>query len=447
MHFNMIPNDIPLPIPTWGLDGVLMPVFLVLLVVSWVVHIVFINVLLGASFASVYFNSKGVKERSPVLDRVAYLLTTPVTISENMGALWGVAPLLLVSVLFTPLFYAAAIMNSPQWLWIIYGNIAAFLLSYLYKFTWHKLESRKTLHIVIGTAAVGIFFTLPFVFMATVQLYFTPTTWTYETRFWDALFRPDTFFRLVHFFLASFAVTGLFMMAYGKHKQKAEDATDAEAGTILLRTGKSWFVVTTVLNFIAGPLVLFQFPNYGIESFFNSGYYLLIVLSVVIAIPCLYLILKDFFNDQIPAGRIWTVVGLMAVVVISMATLRHGMRMSLIGPALAQAKAQSEEFQKDSYEARTAPKPAPAAAAADVPVGKQLAQQNGCLACHAEDKRLVGPAYKDVAAKGYTPEQILALVRTPKPSNWPGYEPPMPAQPQVPEGDVKKIAEWINSLK
>jgi cytochrome c len=77
------------------------------------------------------------RQKNPVYDRVAYLLTTPVTVSENMGALWGVAPLLLVSVLFTPLFYAAAIMNSPQWLHIIYGNIAAFLFSYLYKFTWH----------------------------------------------------------------------------------------------------------------------------------------------------------------------------------------------------------------------------------------------------------------------------------------------------------------------
>ena len=91
------------------------------------------------------------------------------TVSENMGALWGVAPLLLVSVLFTPLFYAAAIMNSPQWLHIIYGNIAAFLFSYLYKFTWHKLENRKPLHIMIGTASVVLFFTGLFVIIGSVK--------------------------------------------------------------------------------------------------------------------------------------------------------------------------------------------------------------------------------------------------------------------------------------
>jgi cytochrome c len=446
MQFNMLPNDIPLPIPTWGLDGILMPVFLVLLVVSFVVHILFINVLLGASFASVYYNARGAREKNPVFDRVAYLLTTPVTVSENMGALWGVAPLLLVSVLFTPLFYAAAIMNSPQWLHIIYGNIVAFLLSYLYKFTWHKLEGRKTLHIVIGMAATALFFTLPFVFMSTVQLYWTPTTWTYTTRFWDALLRPDTFFRLAHFFLAAFAVTGLFMMIYGKIKQKAEDAVDREAGTVLLRTGKGWFALPTVLNFFVGPLALFQMPNYGIEAFFNAGYYWLIVLSVAVSLASLYLVLKDFLNDEVPTGRIWAVIGLMAVAVLSMATLRHGMRMSLIGPALEQAKAQAEQFQKDSYEARTAPRPAPAVAAA-MPVGKQLAEKHGCLACHAEDKRLVGPAYKEVAAKGYSAEKIAALVKQPVPANWPDIQTPMPPMPQVPAEDVRQIAGWINSLK
>lgn len=443
--FKMIPNDIPLPIPTGGLDNILMPVFLILLVVSWVVHILFINVLLGASAASLYFNRKGVREKNPVFDRVAYLLTTPVTISENMGALWGVAPLLLVSVLFTPLFYAASIMNSPQWLHIIYGNIVAFLMSYLYKFSWHRLENRKTLHLFIGGTSVVVFFSLPFVFMATVQLYLTPGTWTYDTHFWDALLRPDTFFRLVHFFLATFAVTGLFMLIYGNFKRKAADKTDREAGAVLIRTGKSWFAVPTVLNLFAGPLVLFHFPSYGIESFFASGYYWLIIASVVLSLASLYLVFKDFLSDEMPMSRVWTVVGLMAVTILSMATLRHGMRVSLIGPAMAQARANSEAFQRESLAARTQAAAAPVAATG--PVGRQLAEKHGCLGCHSETRRLVGPAYKDVAVRGYTIEQIARLVKQPKPANWPDYQPPMSPMTNVPDGDLRQIAEWINGQK
>lgn len=444
MSFNIIPGDIPLPLPTAGLEF-LNYVFHGLLVVSWVVHILFINVLLGASLASVLFNKKGYRLNSPVYDRVAYLLTTPVTISENMGALWGVAPLLLISVLFTPLFYSASVMNSPQWLHIIYGNIAAFLLSYLYKFTWHSLEDRKELHIILGALSVILFFSLPPVFMATVQLYFTPSTWTYETHFWDALLRPDTLFRLAHFYLASFAVTGVFMLLYGYYKRRGADPLDREAGAVLVRTGKSWFLVPTLLNFCVGPLVLFHFPAYGVEAFFNSGYHWLIVLTVVAVLYGGYLLLQDFFSDDLPPAKVWTVVGVMVVAVLSMATLRHGMRLSLISPVMAQSVAKAEAFQRAAQEANAAAKTAPVVAATG-PKGRQLAEKNGCLACHHETTKLVGPPYVEVAARGYSAEQITALVHTPKPENWPGYI-PMPPMAQVSAEDLKEIAGWINGLK
>lgn len=445
-EFKIIPGDIPLPLPTMGLDF-MEPFFHGLLIVSWVVHILFINVLLGASLASVYFNSRGVKEKNPVFDRVGYLLTTPVTISENMGALWGVAPLLLVSILITPLFYSASIMNSPHWLHIIYGNIVAFLLSYLYKYTWHTLEQRKTLHIFIGVIGVALFFTLPLAFMSTVQLAMTPSTWAYDTHFWDVLLRSDTFFRLMHFYLATFAVTGVFMLLYGMFKRRSDDPVEREAGVILTRTGKSWFVVPTVLNFFVGPLVLFSFPDYGLEGFFNAGYHWLILLAVILALYAIYLLLKDFFNDDLPPACVWQVVGIMVVAIISMASLRHGMRMELIAPVMAASQAKTETFQRESLaafeEAKNAPKPAPEA---NVPPGRNLAEKHGCLACHSIEQKIIGPAYRDVAARDYSPEQVVALVHAPKPENWPGF-PPMPPMPQIPAEDIRQIAEWINGLK
>jgi cytochrome c len=444
MNFNILPGDIPLPLPTGGIDA-LDYVFHGLLVVSWVVHIVFINVLLGASLASVYFNKKGARENKPVYDRVGYLLTTPVTISENMGALWGVAPLLLVSVLFTPLFYSASVMNSPQWLHIIYGNIAAFLLSYLYKFTWHKLEGRKGLHIVIGAISVVLFYSLPPVFMATVQLSMTPDTWTYDTHFWDALLRPDTMFRLIHFYLASFAVTGVFMLLYGYFKRRSGDEGEREAGAVLVRTGKSWFLVPTVLNLFVGPLVLFHFPSYGIEAFFNSGYHWLILLTVVVVVYAGYTLLKDFHSDDLSSGKVWTVVGITLVAVISMATLRHGMRFALVEPLMAQSVAKSEAFQAEALRAYKEAQNAPAAAPSG-PRGRQLAEQHGCLACHSENTKQVGPPYAQVAQRGYSASQIAELVHQPQPQNWPDYI-AMPPMPQVPADDLLEIADWINSLK
>lgn len=76
---------------------------------------------------------------------------------------------------------------------------------------------------------------------------------------------------------------------------------------------------------------------------------------------------------------------------------------------------------------------------------KALMTKYTCIACHRPDVRLVGPAYKDVAKKKYTPDQIVALIYEPKPTNWPGY-PPMAPMKQVPKEDALKLAKWINSL-
>ncbi|MBO0931684.1 c-type cytochrome [Fibrella aquatilis] len=75
-----------------------------------------------------------------------------------------------------------------------------------------------------------------------------------------------------------------------------------------------------------------------------------------------------------------------------------------------------------------------------------LLTKNTCLACHNADKRQVGPAYKEVAKRGYTNDQLVELIYNPKPTNWPDYATEMPPMPQVPKADALKIAAWINSL-
>ena len=74
-----------------------------------------------------------------------------------------------------------------------------------------------------------------------------------------------------------------------------------------------------------------------------------------------------------------------------------------------------------------------------------LLQKHTCYTCHAPGKKLVGPAWQDVAKKKYTKEKIVELIYKPKPSNWPGY-PAMAPMTNVPKAEAMKIAEWIVSL-
>ena len=248
--------------------------------------------------------------------------------------------------------------------------------------------------------------------MATVQLYLAPSTWERDINFWSALLRADTLFRLGHFYLATFAVTGAFMLVYGSIKRRSVDPTDRAAGAVLVRTGKAWFLVPTVLNFFIGPLVLFHLPAYGVEAFFNEGWFWLIILSVVLALAAAGLLLQDFKSDDVSSLKVWSVVGLLAVIVLSMATLRHGMRLSLVTPVMEASVAKSEAFQKEAKEAFEAAKLVPEATVAG-PRGKILAEQHGGLACHTENEKLVGPAYAEVAKRNHTGETLKGLAVSP----------------------------------
>ena len=90
-----------------------------------------------------------------------------------------------------------------------------------------------------------------------------------------------------------------------------------------------------------------------------------------------------------------------------------------------------------------------AAAAAPAFAQQDLAQAKGCFACHAVDKKVVGPAYKDVAAKYATDkgaaDKLAQKIMKGGAGVWGPV--PMPANTQVNEADAKKLAAWVLSLK
>jgi cytochrome c len=77
----------------------------------------------------------------------------------------------------------------------------------------------------------------------------------------------------------------------------------------------------------------------------------------------------------------------------------------------------------------------------------ELAKQKNCLACHAADKKLVGPSYKDVAAKYKGDKDAAAKlakkIREGGVGTW--GQVPMPANPQVNEQEAASLAKWVLS--
>ena len=95
------------------------------------------------------------------------------------------------------------------------------------------------------------------------------------------------------------------------------------------------------------------------------------------------------------------------------------------------------------------------AAAAAVPASlpahaqEELAKKHACLACHAIDKKLVGPSYKEVAAKyrGDAGAEAKLVDKVKKGSQGTWGQVPMPPTSNVPDAEVRALVKWILSQK
>lgn len=81
---------------------------------------------------------------------------------------------------------------------------------------------------------------------------------------------------------------------------------------------------------------------------------------------------------------------------------------------------------------------------------EDMMKKEGCNACHSEDKKIVGPSYKEVAAKYRgNPKAVEMLVEKVKKGGsgvW-GAIPMPPNSPRVSDADIKKMVELILALK
>ena len=90
-----------------------------------------------------------------------------------------------------------------------------------------------------------------------------------------------------------------------------------------------------------------------------------------------------------------------------------------------------------------------AIAATPALASQELAQKHACTACHAIDKKLVGPAYKEVAAKykGDAKAQAMLEEKVKKGGVGVWGQVPMPPNSGVKDEDVKTLVKWVLSQK
>lgn len=125
-------------------------------------------------------------------------------------------------------------------------------------------------------------------------------------------------------------------------------------------------------------------------------------------------------------------------------------KIPVVAPAVPQKPVEAAA-EKPAAAVAPAAKPEPVAqvAALSEADGLALAKKSNCLNCHAIDKKVVGPAWKDVAAKyrgdAGAEERLANVIAKGGRGNWGGMA--MPANPQVSEADRRSLARFVLSLK
>lgn len=435
-----VPRDIPLelPLPEWLL--------ITLLVVSFLLHILFVNLMIGGTVLTLWCQVKGLKSKD--YHNLAHEISRTITVNKSLAVVLGVAPLLSISTLYATHFYSAASLTGGMWIAIIPLVTVAFLLTYLNKYTWHVLDKNKPLSIAIIATATALFLFIPLIFLVNVNLMLFPEKWGTVKGFFSALLLPNVFPRYLHFIFASMAVTGLFIFWYmGRKSYPFEQYFEKLTRYEVKKKAYSLTLAASMAQFILGPLVMLTLPTKG----FDWRLVLVIVCGAAIAVPAMWWIWKAITGKPENINRHFgKIVMALGITIIFMGSGRHVYRANALAPHRKLMAANTAEFQRLSKEARENQAAANPALQVDsslgvVAKGAALFQQN-CSSCHKEKEKLVGPPVTEMVSI-YAADKpgLKQWIKAPGKKR-PGY-PQMPALTQLTDADREELANYILSIK
>ena len=423
-----VPRDLPLPLPVP--EGLL--VFC--LVFFFLVHILFVNLMVGGSLLVVVLEWLGLKNRR--WDALAHEIAQTITVNKSLAVVMGIGPLLCINLLYTMQWYSANALTGHAWLLIVPLVITAFLLTYLHKYTWDTWTSgsKKTLHQFIGLSAALLFLFIPLIFLSNVNLMLFPSEWEKVKGFFSSLRIGNVLPRYLHFMAASLAMTGLFLAGWFGRQGSDLAHLDGFTRPELRRIFYQVCARVTLAQFALGPLLLFTLPTVGI----TSQVYVIIFSGAAVGLLTLWVLFGELKRPDATIGsRYWLIVALFSFVVLGMGSGRHVYREAALASHKAAVKEHTVRYQTALAEFNQAHAAMPQAAELSA---EQLFMN--CAVCHAPKVKLVGPPLTEIA-KIYAgnPEGIVTWAKAPGKKR--PELPQMPPMIHLGEANLRKIAELM----
>lgn len=292
-------------------------VFQLLMVLSFTIHILFVNLTLGSSLLTAYGYLKG----GNFWGIFRKTLPKVTTVSISMTILFGVAPLLFVQTLYDPFWYTSN--NLSQW-WVI-GFI--FILMSAYGLTY-VVYMREKSSILIAILVFILFLTAGVIMHGLNYQMLLPDRW-YEWYTEGGKINPYgtslhgiSIPRLLHFLIPAIPVMGIFMMLYAWYFKDRDDI-DGRFLETLAGKGASLAFYGTLIQFLAGIWWLLSLSSNF--KFYLEPIFVISVVSAMFLLHTLYFAKKQPMRFAISSGV------LLVLTLIFMSVSRERLRMKYAG--------------------------------------------------------------------------------------------------------------------
>jgi len=292
--------------------------FYILLILTFVLHLLFMNAMLGSGIIALVNHLRRPSSENTVSPSLAKNLTFIIAFTVNLG----VAPLLFLQVLYGHFFYVSSILMAVYWLSVIALLIIAYYSAYIYKLKYDKL-GRLGL-IFIGLTVI-ILLVIAFFYTNNLTLMLQPDKWNayFQNPGGTILNLNDStlFPRYLHFVTASIAIGGLFLALLGylgsaKGKQKAGEQ---------IAMGLQWFSYATLVQIMIGLWFLISLPSKTMMLFMGGNMLHTIVFLVGISGAILSLVFG--FKKQL-----WPATASVIGTIVFMVIMRDLVRKAYLDP-------------------------------------------------------------------------------------------------------------------
>lgn len=381
-----VPRDLPLPLP--APEGLLE----VLLIGSFIVHIVFVHLMLGGSLFSLFCQIKGLK--IPDYEKLAYKIMQSITVNKSLAVVMGVAPLLVINTLYAPQFYASSALIGDVWMAVIPLVSVAFLLAYAHKFWWHRFVNLPELHIGISALESLLFLIIPLIFITNVNLMLFPEYWPQVKGFYSATLLPNVLQRYWHFLSAAVLFSALFFVWWIGRPSFQLSAKFSDARIYEFRRFFYTFAFgASIFQILTGLVAFVSLPAAGM----SWDVALLLFGGGALALPAIFFMWQNITHPQ--AGlddRFYLIIGLFFCTIVVMGTARHCYRENALADHKAEIAQKTANYQAAVAEAQEQAEQAAQTKRLDKSAPGEQAFNDNCAACHHKSLPTVGPSLAEI---------------------------------------------------